>query len=413
MNFKKLISDIFYERTRMLLAIFAIAWGTFAITSALAVGDGLRSAFAKIIASVGSNFITVSGGATTKKFNGTRQGMAIKLTQDDYAAISSLPNVTNVAAQYNFFAKLYTDGRIVFTDTRAVWPSFADIRAITVEPKGRFINLADIEQRTRVVVLGVTAARQLFPNPDDRKPGKIVLVNNYPFVVIGFARKKPHFITAALREEDASWIPYSTYQLLVNPKFIDRISVTYEDLSKLPQLKIAIRRVVAFNHHVSANDQYIVYYEDFAAIQKRINTFVVGMQAFLGIIGILILAIAALGVANVMYASVRHTTAEIGLRKALGAKKWQIAGKYITESLVITIIGGVIGFLITLILIHGVKSIPLPEKLVAIIGQPKPVMSFFVLSVVILLLGLVGFLAGLVPGLKAMKIDPARALIYE
>lgn len=138
-----------------------------------------------------------------------------------------------------------------------------------------------------------------------------------------------------------------------------------------------------------------------------------GMEIFLGILGSLTLATAGIGIANVMFISVRRATREIGIRMAVGAKNYQILIHYIIESFITTLIGGVIGLFVANAIIAIIRQIPIKHKFLEFIGTAKPVLSPSVIIIVIIVLGITGFLAGFFPAKKAANIHPAEALRHE
>lgn len=413
MHLTEVFRELFYEKTRIILTIFAIAWGTFAIASMLSIGEGLRLTFARAVANAGTNLLTISSGKTSKKFRGTRANVTINLMKKDYQSIAKLPNIAAVTYQYGFATKLTYQQKNTLTNIQAVEPQYSNIHVIKTEPPGRFINATDIAKRSKVIVLGTQSSKELFPDQARTPLGKYVLIKDYPFLVIGVMRKKPQFIATEQPDEYLNWIPATTYELLANPTSIGQISVTYKDLNQLEQTKTSMQKVIAMNHGVNPNDPDVLEIVDLAKMQKTINVFFTGMQVFLGIIGSLTLIIAAIGIANVMYASVRRATSQIGVRMAIGAKTHQVIAHYIAESLIATFIGGIIGLTGAILLVYGIAQIPMHGKFIDVIGKPHPELSALVISIVITILGLVGFFAGLFPALKAAKIDPATALIYE
>jgi putative ABC transport system permease protein len=411
---KSIFKDLFHERTRIILTVLAIAWGTFSISTMLAIGEGLRLTFAKAVESSGQNYLTLAGGRTSKEYLGTHPNTQINLTQKDFKAIKSLPNIATVSAEYDIPVAITANGNSIKTVVKAVSPEYFTIHHITVGQGGRVFNAIDMQNRQPVIVLGRHFKKELFPDlPDESVLGKMVLVGNQPFVVIGVMQKRPQLIISEAPEDFFDWIPVSVYELLANPTSIGSMSITYKDLGLLPQTKQAIQKVIALDHGTDPNDADIVDFSDLAKAQKTVNTFFAGMQIFLGVIGMLTLLVAGVGVANVMYVSVRRATHEIGLRMALGARAYNILTHYIFESFLVTLLGGIIGLIIAGALVYGMRKIPFSGKLIDIIGQPHPVLSLNVFFVVILVLGIIGFLSGIFPALKAASIDPAKALTYE
>jgi len=401
------------EKTRILLTILAIAWGTFAIASMLAVGEGLRVTFAKAVAGAGHNLLVVSGGQTSKIYRGLPPNRQIKLSKQDIKAIKhSVPNIALISPEYNATKVMQYHEQNIGALLKGVAYKYNIIHAIGIKSGGRFISPMDIRSKMFVVVLGTKTAEQLFP--DDPNPvGENVLIGNRPFLVVGVMAPKTQMVGAEGSDEYSNWIPYTTYELMYNPQSIDNFSIMCEDAIQIDLTKRQIQQVIALNHHANPNDDSILVFTDVQQQQKNINDFFFGMQVFLGIIGALTLMVAGVGIANVMFASVSSATHEIGIRMAVGARAYQILRQYVVEALMVTFWGGIIGLVMSALLVLGLRAIPMHGKLIDAIGQPHPVLSLSVIFVVILVLGLVGFLAGFFPALKAARIDPSEALRYE
>lgn len=411
-NFSEIIQEIFCEKTRAILTIIAISWGTFSIAVILAVGEGLRLNFSHTMANAGNKLLAISPGVTSKNYRGMKANESIKFNNRDLVAIAALPNVVGVTSQYNFRTRLYYGKHNMKLDIRAVTPEYATVHNIKVGPKQRFLSLLDMQNRSAVIVMGAKVAEKLFEQGDD-PIGKTVLIDNRPFMVIGIMQKKPQMASMDRPDERLSWIPASTYALLNNPDKIDLFAASYDDFKLLDQTKANIQKVIAFNHGADPKDSALVNFSDIAEEQAKVNRFFIGMQVFLGIIGGLTLLLAGIGIANVMYAAVKRSTRLIGIQMAFGATAKYIIFRYLVESLVATTVGGIIGIIMAVVFVYGVRLIPITGKLIEIIGKPEPVISFLVLAIVIVVLGITGLVAGLLPAFKAAKIDPAEALIYE
>lgn len=404
--------ELFREKTRVILTILAIAWGTFAIAIMLAIGTGLRTTFTETFAAAGHNLLTIKGGRTTKLYHGQHVGVKIYLTPDDFTAISRLPNIAAISPQYSVSDSLYYKTQTANQAVLAVAENYAQIHSINIKAGGRFISPLDVQKSNFVIVLGEEAAKNLFPH--NKNPvGKTVQVNNHPFLIIGVMQHKPEIVATPTSDAFNNWIPVTTGKLLINSQIMDGIDLTYKDPHLLPELEQQILQAVALQHHFDPSDDNLVHFTEFAKRQQQTSAFLLGLQIFLGIVGALTLLVAGVGIANVMYASVNRGTREIGLRMALGAKTYQILWHYLAEALLATAIGGVLGLGVAALVVHGLQKLPLSPKLISVIGHPRPVLSIAVIAIVIIILGIIGFLAALFPALKATQVDPTEALAYE
>lgn len=409
---REIIKELFYEQTRAILIILAVAWGTFAIVITLAVGDGLRLNFVQTMSDIGSRILVLTSGTSTKNYQGILANQSIKLTKRDAKAIADLPNLSSVTWRYNFQTKLRYQDKKTYADLRAVTPEYVLVHKVKTGPKQRFISYLDQKKMSSVIVLGSDTADRLFIK--DNPVGNIVYVDNHPFTIIGVMQKRPQMIYAdSVPDRWLNWIPSSTYELLNNPDKVDAIEVRYKDVGLIEQTKNSIQKLIAINHGADPSDPGIVDFQDVAQKQKKINNFFINMEIFLGIVGGLTLFLAGVGIANVMYASVKRATRQIGIQMALGATARYVVFRYIMESLVMTVIGGVIGMVVAVVFVYFVNRIPLQGQILEWTGKPELSLSFLVLSIVVLVLGVTGLLAGLFPALKAAKIDPAEALTYE
>jgi putative ABC transport system permease protein len=174
-----------------------------------------------------------------------------------------------------------------------------------------------------------------------------------------------------------------------------------------------IRAIIAKNHGADPSDPQIINSIDSFAAQNQTSDFMLGMQIFLGLIGGITLAVAGIGIANVIFASVHSSTKQIGIQIAIGAQTKHIVMHYLLESIIVSSIGGALGIILSYILVFISSHINYHSQFAKMLGNPKPEMSLGVLISVIIVLSITGLLAGFFPARKAAMIDPAEALRHD
>jgi putative ABC transport system permease protein len=411
-TFYEIIKEIFYEKTRTILMITAIAFGTFSISFTLAIGEGLRLNFGQTVANAGNKLVNIHAGTTTKNYRGIKTNEPIKFTKKDVRGVASLPNIIDVTVQYEFLPELRYNNQEVYAEFRAVGPEYLKIHNLRVQPKQRFFSSVDMQKRSAVVAIGAKKAKQIFAS-NENPIGKIIYIDNYPFTIIGIMEQKNQTEYMGKPDDWLCFIPITTYELFKNPQYVDTIVATYKDYLSLKSTKEQIQKIIAINHGADPGDKNIVKFSDIAEAQENYNKFFIRLQMFFGLIGGLTLFLAAIGITNVMYMTVKKSTQQIGVRMALGATKLHIVWRYLIGSLITTLIGGIIGIIMTIGAVYLIRLIPLPSTMVEAIGKPKPVLSLLVFFISIMVLGITGLVAGLLPAMKAAKIDPSEALQYE
>lgn len=399
------------EKTRLILTILAVAWGTASISGMLAVGEGLRLTFSRAMSGVGNGVIYVRGGQTSTLYNGRGLNQHVLLTPQAFTLLKKgVADIKTMSPQYSFSAKFSYHNKSASPMAQAVNPSFGQMRNIIAAKGGRFIDPLDMRFSRRVVVLGNQIATTLF-SAGENPLGKTIKIANQPFLVIGVMRQKLQM--AGPPDSYGAWIPASTFVTLTNPKKIDQFVLIPKQLDQNGLIKNQIRTLIAYQQHLDPNDQNLIKYRDYQIAQQRSNELFTGMEIFLGLVGMLTLIVAGVGIANVMFISVNRATREIGIRMAVGARSYQVLIHYVIEALLATAIGGFIGIAVTKIIIFGISLIPMHGQFFKMIGKPIPVLSPSIVIVVILILGFIGLVAGIFPATKAAKIDPAIALRHE
>lgn len=411
--FKHVFKELFSERTRILLTILAVAWGTASITIMLALGEGLRLTFGRAMNGMGNGILVVNRGQTSRAYGGLPEGHKVRLTEDDLRAVrAAIPEIAEISGEYARgkpmrTASKWRSGRVV-----GVEPAFGSIRNVAPAPGGRFINQRDIEGRRRVVMLGTQAVKELYEKGQD-PIGTYVEIDGRPFLVVGVMQKKFQSSCYGGPDYGHVWIPGTTYKTMFGARDYRNWVVKPHRPEQMETVKTRIREILAANHGCDPTDEGIVRYWDALEMQEISNAVFYGFQTFLGIIGALTLIVAGVGIANVMYVSVSGATRDIGIRMAVGAKGYQVLTQYVLEALAATAVGGLVGLAVSQGVVSLVGLIPMSGEFFEFVGKPVPVLSGAVAAVVIGVLGLIGFLAGLFPARRAAQVDPAEALRYE
>ncbi|OAN11636.1 peptide ABC transporter permease [Photobacterium jeanii] len=423
--FRQIFQEMAAEKLRLGLMILAIAWATVCITFMLSVGEGLRQGLTRHAESGNGKLIRVMGGMATVNHGKFTQGKQLNLYPQDVELLRVLPAVAHAEAVVTWDKQVTKDKQSTWRSPMAVSPQYQAMMGFSIEEGGRWLNPLDMKEQRKVIVLGNSAAVELFYKGEitdwdnlpklTRSPvGETVKIGEEQFTVIGVMKPTGMRVGEGVPGNYAVFIPFSTWQRFNVNAAISALEVAPNPNVDRIKLAQTIRQVVSRKYGASLEDQQIIQIEDMLIRQKTMKSFLMGLQTFLGVIGLVTLLVAGVGIANVMYATVKRATRDIGVRMAIGATPTNITLHYITQAFLTMGMGGTIGLLISNLAVTALSSIPIEGNyLYEELGRPVPELSLPVVAVVIGALALVGLLAAWFPARQAASVTPLEALQGE
>ena len=400
---KQLLRDLKAEKLRTFLTIFGIVWGTVAISLMLAFGTGLHKQLTKSTAGLGDRIVIAWPGLTSIPYEGLGKGRKIRITDEDLSTVrGNIEGLKAISAEYQTNMKVEYGTKTLSVDTSGVAPDFGSMRNLIPQTGGRFINAIDVNELRRTAFLGDKLAKDIFGTTSP--VGKTITVNQSPFLIVGVLLEKDQDSSYSGRDNEKMFIPSTTYRALNGDKYIGNFvfqaATAGDTKAVIKRISTALGKRLRFD----AKDKEALSMWDTTEQFVFFDTFMLAFNAFLGIIGVLTLVVGGIGVSNIMNVVVEERTREIGIKMALGAKQRYILSQFLIETMLVTLLGGIIGFAISLTICAVFPKLGLSEY----VGDP--VVSPLVAVLTSVALGLVGFVAGYFPARDAARLDPVIAM---
>ena len=408
-SFSEILNVLTRNKSRTFLTGFGVFWGVFMLVGLVGGGDGLKEILNNNLAGFATNSAVVRAQPTTKPYHGFRKGRQWTLNYDDIkrlrAHVPELDVITPTISRWG--ANATHDDRSASGIIKGVLPEMQKVS----EPKmmyGRYINQMDVNQGRKVCVIGKQVYKSLFPKGGD-PCGDVIRIDSVYFSVVGVNYSDGNMNVNG-NDQQAVFMPLSLVQQIYNRGHsVDIICVTGKPGVVMSDITDKIRHVIAKAHDVAPDDEKGVMVFNTEMMFSMVDNMFRGINMLIWLVGIGTLFAGAIGVSNIMMVTVRERTVEIGIRRAIGATPRNILSQIIQESILLTSIAGMSGILFVVLVLQGLEMANTTDGVAAAHFQ----ISFWTAIGAVVLLSVLGVLAGLAPALRAMSIKPVDAMRDE
>jgi len=401
---KQFFADMRRQKLRTAMTMFGIFWGTCSIVLLMAFGNGMTEAQLKSMRGMGENIAIFWGGITSKEFKGLPKGRRFRPTEDDVKLIKKkAQHINRISPEYSRWSINMQYGKAsTLRNVAGVWPEFWPMRNVIPREGSRFINDRDIAEKRRVIFIGNLLAEDLFGNEDP--VGKDILVNGTPFKVIGVMKIKKQDSSYSGRDSRKGFIPASTFKAMYSHRYLNNFVVQCKPNTSMLLARQEVYEILGAKHKFDPTDREAMMIWDTTEGFAFLKTFFMAFSFFLVGIGVATLITGAIGVTNIMNVVLEERTKEIGIKMALGARKSYILLQFVLETLMITGVGGFLGFLFASLIVYVFPMFQLQDY----VGVPQiDIMGGIAITI---LLGVVGLIAGIFPARRAANLQPVQAL---
>ncbi len=405
---------LFYKR-RSIVTMFSLAWAVASFLILMSYGEGFDAAMHQAFRAIGQDIVFMADGQTSLQAGGMRAGRSVELEFSDTEAVRlNVPLVAAISPELMFTTSIVRGNREKQYMVRAVMPEYERIRNMKLDA-GRWLNAEDDQFQRRVAVIGATVSRELYGSRPFLE--EEIEVNRVRFAVIGRLASKVQIANYNRPDNECVFIPYQTMSLFRNTRYPDDVVWTPVAPSVREKAVKQVRSILAGLHRFSPADEKAVFMLEFSKFTSIVDGMSTALKVLLAFIGLVTLGIGGVGLANIMYTSVLERTTEIGVLKALGARRTTLLFQFLAEAIIIVLVGAVCGVTLGVGIAYAIGSLPFLGPLAGehLRNEGRLYFEIAASSIVISVgvLFTVGLIAAMLPAVRAARMDPIRALHYE
>jgi len=405
-NFLTALRGLAANKLRSALTILGIVIGVAAVVALMAIGNGATSSITNRITSNGSNLLNIQAGRSQRPAAGAQTAPTYLTYKDYQALVRTLTGVSGIAPAYQSRYTVTHASQTTSTSVTGITETFLNVHTYVID-QGRNINAADRTRQNPVAVIGATTAQDLFPSGSPL--GQSIKINNVTFTIVGTLKSKGS--SGFTNEDDIVMIPLETgYSKLFGAnaiangnELVNVIAVSASSADTVDSVSSQITFVLRHQHRLAAGVADDFRIQNQAALLSTLTSVTTTLTTFLGAIAALSLLVGGIGIMNITLVSVSERTREIGLRKAVGARKDHILFQFLIETMTLSITGGIIG----IILGAGIATVVTVLGLITAQVTISSIMLSFFFAVAI------GLFFGIYPAYRAANLHPMEALRSE
>jgi len=411
---KRVMENLVAYRKRSLMTIVGIVWGIASFILLIAYGDGFERAMLLGLSYFGDRVVVIWNGQTSMQAGGSRSGRVIRTTPEDVELIRQRATlVKRVSPEVYDNMQLRWGDRITSAGIRAVNDEYGVVRGMFMG-EGRFLTPDDLANMRRVAVLGYDLKQKLF----SRSPAldQDIFISGIRFTVVGILKKKIAISNYFDQDDNCAMIPINVMGIMRDIRY--NSVLVFQPVNGILEDRAVrqVRTILADAHKFNSLDEKALLFDRFSEGFSIISGLNAATKILLELIGIFTLAVAGVGIMNIMLFCVQERTHEIGILKALGARKRHIRLQFLGEALAMSVIGGVVGYVFAVLVAGWIGYIPFLSELFedkSHQGDITLLVNSHAFFVSFTILTFIGVLSGLWPAIKASRVSPVEALRYE